>query len=147
MVRPLFPAATAAKLKVVRARGFETIRLFHDDAYACWTVNRSAGWADNTAVEAQAAVETGYGKLYANGKGGPQSGEMVIHLESPYRFRALATANIVSGNLLVINTDRLFRVDIVKPEDTDDLLMDVYLTELFNTPIPEVPSAPVPEVP
>lgn len=139
MVRPLFSAATAAKLKVVRERGFETIRLFHDDAYACWTVNRSAGWADSTSIEAQAIVESGLGKLYANGKGGPQSGEMVIHLESPYRFRTLTTANIHAGNLLVINEDRLFRVDITKPEDTDDLLMDVYLTELFSTPKPEVP--------
>lgn len=111
-------------------------REWHRDAYACWTVNRSAGWADGAGVEAQELVETGTGKLYANGAGGPQSGEMVIHVESPYRFRTVATAQIETGNLLVLNGDRLFRVDVAKREHVDDELMDVYLTELFSTPLP-----------
>lgn len=138
MVRPLFSPNTAAKLKHLRQRGFETVRMFHDDAYACWVVNRPAGWVDGDALEAQQLVASGVGKLYANGKGGPQAGDMVIHLESPYRFRTLASDPIEAGNLLVLNASRVFRVDVVKPEDVDDQLMDVYLTEMFTTPIPEV---------
>lgn len=118
---------------------------WHTDAYTSWKVNRPAGWTDGGSVEAQQSLESGYGKLYANGKGGPQSGEMVIHLESPYRFRVLTTANISAGNLLVINGDRLFRVDVTKPEHEGDVLMDVYLTELFSTPKPA--TTPPPEVP
>lgn len=134
---PLLSPATVAQLKQVRQEGFATVRLFHDDTYDCWTVNRDAGWADSTAVEAQTIVESGTGKLYANGAGGPQSGEMVITVESPYRFRTLATAEIETGHLLVINGTRLFRVDVAKREDVADELMDVYLTELFTTPMPE----------
>lgn len=136
---PLFSAATAARLKTIRQDGFETVRMFHDDTYTCWTVNRPAGWADSTSVEAQATVETGTGKLYAQGVGRPQTAEMVVALESGYRFRTLATSAIAPGTLLVINGDRRFRVDDVKREDVDDRLMDAYLTELVQTPMPEVP--------
>lgn len=148
---PLFSAATAARLKTIRQDGFETVRMFHDDTYTCWTVNRPAGWADSTSVEAQAPVETGTGKLYAQGVGRPQTAEMVVALESGYRFRTLAwwahpdfpelsvDTAIAPGTLLVINGDRRFRVDDVKREDVDDRLMDAYLTELFQTPMPEVP--------
>lgn len=114
-------------------------REWHRDTYVCWTVNRPAGWADGAAVEAEAVVGTGVGKLYANGAGRPQAGDLVIHLESPYRFRTLTTNVIESGNLLVLNGERLFRVDVAKPEDINDQLVDVYMTELFSTPIPEVP--------
>lgn len=113
-------------------------REWHTDTYECWKVSRPEGWVDDEHVEADIILESGFGKLYANGKGGPQTGEMVIHLESPYRFRTLTTADIQSGNLMVINGSRVFRVDITKPEHDGDVLMDVYLTELFNTPVPEV---------
>ena len=112
----------------------------HTDAYTCWTVNRPAGWADGTDVEAQAVVASGTGKLYANGAGGPIAAEgMVIHTESPYRFRTFASDPVENGHLVAINDARLFRVDVVKREGADDRLMDVYLTELFATPMPEVP--------
>ncbi len=114
-------------------------REWHRDVYECWTVNRGAGWPDSTQVEALEVVETGTGKLYANGAGRPQAGDLVINLESPYRFRTVATTGIRSGHLLVINGTRLFRVDVVKPEAADDLLVDIYLTELFSTQMPEVP--------
>lgn len=133
------------------ARGFATLREalpaiqqavhdeLHTDTYECWTVNRPAGWADSTSVEAQAVVASGTGKLYANGIGGPQTSEMVVSIESPFRFRTAATDAIAPGHLLVINGNRLFRVDNPKPEYGDDLLMDVGVTELFRTPMPEVP--------
>lgn len=111
-------------------------REWHTDAYDCWKVNRPAGWADGTGAEAQEKIESGAGKLYANGAGGPQSGDLVISIESPYRFRTLADAAIESGHLLVLNGQRLFRVDVAKRENVDDELMDVYLTELFSTPMP-----------
>lgn len=114
-------------------------REWHRDTYVCWAVNRPAGWQDGATVEAQEVVETGTGKLYANGAGRPQASDLVISLESPYRFRTLTTSRIKSGNLLVINDTRLFRVDIAKPEDAGDQLVDVYLTELFSTRMPEVP--------
>lgn len=112
-------------------------REWHKDEYVCWTVNRPAGWSDGQGVEAEQVVETGTGKLYANGAGRPQSGDLVIHIESPYRFRTLTTTAIASGNLLVLNGERLFRVDVAKPEHVNDQLVNVYMTELFSTPMPE----------
>ena len=118
-------------------------REWHDDAYDCWRVNRPAGWADSTAIEAQELIESGSGKLYANGGGGPQSGEIVISIESPYRFRTVSDSLISAGHLLVLSgvqpdkPTRLFRVDLAKRESVDDELMDVYLSELFSTPLPE----------
>lgn len=117
-------------------------REWHKDAYVCWAVNRGAGWVDGDTVETQSVVESGFGKLYANGKGGPQTGEMVIHLESPYRFRTVTSTYIESGNLLVLNGERFFRVDIGKPEDKDDELVDIYLTEMFTMQIPTIPEVP-----
>lgn len=127
----------AARIKALDQRGFDTDELFMDDTYECWTVNRPAGWADGAAVEAQRRTVSGLGRLSANGAGGPQAGELVIHVESPYRFQVHATAPIESGNLLVINGTRLFRVDVVKRGDIKARFMDVYLTELFSTPMPE----------
>lgn len=137
----MLESGNAARLRKRLRRAAQETKANNDfmDAYACWTVNRSSGWADGNGVEAQSILETGFGKIYANGAGGPQGGDMVVHLESPYRFRTHTTANIESGNLLVINGDRLFRVDVGKPEDAEDHLMDVYLTEMFSTPMPEVP--------
>lgn len=112
-------------------------REWHTDQYECWRVNRGESWADSTAVEAQERVETGRGKLYTNGIGGPQGGDMVIHVESPYRLRTVSESGIETGHLLVIG-DRRFRVDVTKRADIDDRLMDVYLTELFSTPFPEM---------
>lgn len=138
MVSRILDAATAREFTgAIRQFQQDIHEEWHRDTYTCWTVNRSAGWADSTSVEAQEKTSSGAGKLYASGVGGPQSGEMVVYLESPYRFRTLATAEIETGNLLVINGDRLFRVDIAKREHVDDQLMDVYLTELFTTPMPE----------
>lgn len=138
MVGPLLRPSTVSRLKNLRARGFATIREFHDDAYTVWKLNRASNWEDGTSVDGATSIESGTGKLYSNGAGRPQGVEGMIHLESPYRFRCLATAQIESGNLLVLNGARLFRVDIGKPEDVDDDLMDVFLSELFNTPMPEV---------
>lgn len=136
---PLFSAATAARLKAIRQDGFDTIRMFHDDTFACWETDRGVDWADDGSAEGQRLVVSGTGRLYEHGPGGDVSGENVIHVESPYRFRTLADAAIEPGNLLVINETRLFRVESTKPEDTDDRLMNVYLMELFNTPMPEEP--------
>ena len=133
------------------AAGFATLRRalpviqqavhdeLHTDTYDCWTVNRPAGWADSTSVEAKAIVGSGTGKLRANGIGGPQAGEMVISIESPFVFRTESTDTIRPGNLLIVNGTRLFRVDNPKPEYGADLLMDVGVTELFQTPMPAVP--------
>lgn len=107
---------------------------WHTDAYECWRVDRPAGWADSKAVEAQELIEAGTGRLYANGPGGPQGGEMVISIESPYRLRTLSDSLIDSGHLLVIG-NRRFRVDIAKRRG-DEPLMDAYLSELFSTPLP-----------
>ncbi len=120
-------------------------REWHEDAYDCWRVNRAAGWADSTSVEAQELIESGAGKLYANGQGGPQVGEGMIALDSPYRFRTEASCLIDTGHLLVLSgvqpdkPTRCFRVDVAKREDVNDVLMDVYLTELFTTPVPGTP--------
>lgn len=126
------------------------------DDFDCWRVNRPAGWADSTTVEVQERIAHGKGKLIPNGAGGPSAGlqtESVIFLESPYRFRTLAfdpTSDmpvlIEPGHLLVlrgqkvhgkrIHPARTFRVDVVKRGADDDLMMDVYLSELFTTPTP-----------
>lgn len=121
---------------------------WHNASYDCWRVKRPNGWVDGSGVETDVIVESGYGRLYPNGPGGPQSNEAVIFLESPYRFRTDVRAGFRSGYLLVIGVPgdpnahgpmesfRLFRVDNVKPGNPDSVLMDVYLTELFNTPYP-----------
>lgn len=118
---------------------------WHHDSYACWKVDRESGWPDGTQVETDKASGSGTGKLYANGSGGPQSSEMVVFVDSPYRFRTLVTAGIDIGDLMVIQVGdepsgkkRLFRVDVTKPAGIDAVLMDVYLTELFSTPLPKV---------
>lgn len=121
-------------------------REWHEDAYDCWRVNRGETWADSTSVEAQELIESGTGKLYANGEGGVSPGlvaEGVLALDSPYRFRTVADSSIGTGHLLVLSgvqpdkPTRLFRVDDVKR--TGSVLMDVYLTELVSTPLPEMP--------
>lgn len=133
----LLDAATAAEFKGGIAQLQADVHDFlHTDVYACWTVNRPVGWADSASVESQGQIGVGTGKLYEQGAGGPQSGEQVIHVESPYRFRTLTTSPIDTGHLLVVNGQRLFRVDVVKRESDDDRLMNGYLTELFNTPMP-----------
>jgi hypothetical protein len=138
MVARLLNAADAAAFDAALQQLQRDIHDFrHPDAYQCWRVNRPAGWKDSTDVEAQALVESGTGRLKANGAGGPQTGEMVITIESPYRFTTLADAAIETGHLLVINGQRLFRVDLPKRAGETDLLMQVYVTELFQTPMPE----------
>lgn len=140
MVARLLDAATAAEFTAAIQQLQTDIHDFrHPDAYVCWTVNRDAGWEDGDSVETQGIVETGTGKLSEGGVGGPVAGEGVIHIESPYRFRTLATSAIEPGHLLVINGSRVFRVDDARREHADDILMTVYVTELFNTPLPEEP--------
>lgn len=137
MVAPLLDAQSAAEFQAALHQLQADIHArLYTDAYQCWTVNRPAGWKDSTDVEAQALVESGTGRLKANGAGGPQTGEMVITIESPYRFTTLADAAIETGHLLVINGQRLFRVDLPKRAGETDLLMQVYVTELFQTPMP-----------
>lgn len=108
----------------------------HRDQFCCWEVDRPHGWQDSTSIEGQRITCYGWGKLYPNGVGGPAGGDMVIHVESPYRFRAQAVDPIETGNLLVLNGSRLFRVDTTKVGEGESVLMDVYLTELFLTPMP-----------
>src|SRR5665811_2250052 len=134
MVVRILDAASAAEFTSSIAQLQDDVHTFlHTDAYTCWAVNRPAGWVDGDGAEGTDPIGAGTGKLYENGAGGPQSGEQVIHVESPYRFRTLSTAQIDTSNLLVINGDRLFRVDIGKREAKTDLLMNVYVTELFST--------------
>ena len=137
MKRVLKPRVAASFTQTIQQLQQDVHEGWHHDTFDVWTVNRSAGWADGAGVEAQVKVASDVGRLYANGAGGPQAGEMVINIESPYLLRTVASAPIESGHLLVINGTRLFRVDVAKPEGVDNLLMDVYLTELFSTPMPE----------
>lgn len=111
----------------------------HDVPYQCYRINRDAGWEDGIGVEGAELVATGTGSLIPNGAGGPQASENVIHLESPYRFRTVADDDIQDGDLLVLDGTRRFRVDVCKRRGDDKYLMTVYLTELFVTPMPEVP--------
>ncbi len=136
MVRPLLSARQVARIKVTRQRGFETVQRFWEGPFQFWTVNRPAGWEDGVGVETQGRIGGGIGKLYEQGAGGPQSGEQVIHIESPYRFRTESSHAIETGHMLVLDNGRRFRVDLPKREGDDDPLMNVYLTELFNTPMP-----------
>lgn len=110
----------------------------HTDAYAVWRVSRGGTWVSDISAEARSLVEIGTGKLYENGAGGPQAGEMVIHVESPYRFRTLATADIEDGDWIVLNEDRVFAVDVGKRESVSDVLMNVYMAEI--TDVVEVPA-------
>lgn len=135
----LDPATAKIFTDSIRTLQDDIHREWHTDTFDCWTVNRPAGWSDSDSVEVKTKKGNGRGKLYANGAGRPQGSEMVIHLESPYRFRTVSDAPIESGNLLVINGERVFRVDVAKPEHAEDVLMDVYVSELFSTPNPEVP--------
>lgn len=140
MVTPLFSPAQATRLKVIRDRGAGTVRLFHDDSYAVWIRVRpdgaGASWDDGTTGERWEQNGAGTGKLYENGAGGPTTGEDVIYVESPYRFRTLTSAAFDTTMHLVINGQRLFRVDAFKVEDIDDRLANAYLSELLDHPLP-----------
>lgn len=155
MVAPLYSNRTQRRINSAFRRLDWTFYLNYADEYDCWRVNRGPGWADSTAVEATERIGHGMGDLIPQGPGGPQASEMVISLESPYRFNTLAfdpetndPVRIESGHLLAIRGhadngqsetgQRLFRVDLVKRGRDTDLLMDVYLTELFSTPMPGV---------
>lgn len=157
VARSLLGPRQVTRLKHLRQRGFTTARRFHDDAFVCWRTVRSSDWGTTTTPEADEVVMSGTGRLYENGPGGPIAGENVIHIESPYRFRtaawmvdpndvdAVIAVPIESGHELVINGDRLFRVESVKREDDDDQLVNVFLAELVNTDLPEVTPEPEPE--
>lgn len=133
----LLSPTQAIRLKVIREAGFNTVRLFHDDAYTAWKRLRPVGtWDDGTADERWQQGGAGTGKLYENGAGGPGTSEGVIYPDSPYRFRTLATANFDATFYLVINLTRLFRVDAFKVEDVADMLGNAYLKELFDAPLP-----------
>ena len=135
---PYVGAGTVATIRAAKARArATTAAITFADTYTCWRVNRPAGWEDSTSVETQGLVESGVGRLRPNGAGGPITGEMVIAVESPYRLRTWADALIDTGHLLVVNGARLFRVDLPKRGGAGDPLMDVYVTELFKTPLPE----------
>ena len=153
MDRSLLSPRQVAKLKRTRRRGFATARRFHDDTFTIWTKHRpeseDGSWNAGTADELWAKGTEGTGKLYENGSGGPQMGEGMIFPDSPYRFRTLTSdfadyaedgksAADLSHLWLVINTTRLFTVDVVKIEDVDDLLATVYIREVFGAPLPEV---------
>ena len=144
MIESYVGASTAAAIQAARQRAKATAGVIRFvDTYTAWEVNRPAGWSDGSTVEAKAQVETGVGRLIEQGAGGPQGGETVIHVESPYRFQTYAfdpdtliASGIATGNLLVVNGARLFRVDAIKRSDSDNPLMNVYVTELFSTPMP-----------
>lgn len=122
---------------------------FHD-MFEIWTADRPIGtWDSGAVLESLTLKTSGDGKLYAEGSGGPISSESMIVLESAYRFR-MRTSVLdsfkedgkgipdISGSVLVVNRSRMFVIDNAKPEDQDDYLMDIYLTELIGKPIPEV---------
>ncbi|MGB3330440.1 MAG: hypothetical protein WBA46_15875, partial [Thermomicrobiales bacterium] len=63
MVNPLFSPATAARLKAIRQRGFDTAELFMDDAYVIEVLVRPEGWENGTASEYWEVREAGACKL------------------------------------------------------------------------------------
>lgn len=132
MVSPFLSSATATKIRALAQRGQATTAQFFTDTYAAYEVNRPEGWATGTVQESDVLRGTGTGKLRANGAGGPQAGEHVITIESPYVFRTWAAEPIQTGDELIVNGDRIFRVDLAKREGDDDLLMDVYCTEIVE---------------
>jgi quercetin dioxygenase-like cupin family protein len=91
----------------------------------------------------------GKGELIEAGSGGPQLGEAVIHVESPYRFQTVASAfetvPRIAGHsepdvthcVMVINGTRLFQIDALKVESAHDLIVNVYLSERFDDPLPQ----------
>lgn len=121
------------------------------DSYELWRARRPLGaWDRGAAPEAMELLGKGNGKLYANGAGGPRTTDVVISLESAYRFRAHRSITDplrrdgygepeTAGCYLVVNRARLFVLDMVKPEDIDDLLVDCYLSELIGKPVPPLP--------
>jgi hypothetical protein len=159
MVAPFLDTRTQWVFKDSMRRLKWTFYLMYVDDFDVWRVNRPAGWADSTSIEVQERIAHGRGKLLPNGTGGPAVGlvaEGVINLESPYRLRTLAfdpatevPVLIEPGHLLVvrgqkvhgkrIHPARTFRVDEVKRGADDDIMLDVYLLELFTTPTPGEP--------
>jgi hypothetical protein len=156
MVAPFIDQRTRRLFTDSMRRLAWTFHLMATDEFDCWRVNRGPGWADNTSVEAQERIAHGVGKLLPNSAGGMAPGlviEGVLAIESPYRLRALSFDPVTQeptlireGHLLAITGHstndrpetgyRLFRVDMVKRGSDDALMMDVYLTELFNVPVP-----------
>lgn len=125
-------------------------REWHNDVFEVFRVKRPAsGWDSGSTTEGLTLEYSGVGKLYANGAGGPIASEDVIFPESPYRLRTVASildgfrvdgmsTPDLSGCQVVVNGSRLFVIDSIKPEDVDDYLVDIYLTELIGKPLPVI---------
>ena len=124
-------------------------RELHTDTYTLYRVERPAGsWDTGTAGEAVTALGGGTCKLAENGPGGPSMGDGIIYPESPYQVRTLATAfdplprdpdtsaPDPSHVWMVINGDRLFKVEMVKVEAGRDLLATAYVREVFDRTLP-----------
>lgn len=126
-------------------------RELHTDTYTLWIVERPAGtWDTGAAPETWTVLGAGTCKLAEHGPGGPRMGDGVIYPESPYQVRMLADAfdglpraagestPDPSHAWLVINGDRLFKVEMVKTEADRDVLGTAYVREVFDRTLPGV---------
>lgn len=126
-------------------------RELHTDTFTLYRVERPTGtWDSGTAAESWTVLASGTGKLAEQGPGGPSMGDGVIYPESPYQFRTLAasfaalpresdtSAPDPSHAWLVVNGNRLFKVEMVKLEADRDLLGTAFVREVFDRALPGV---------
>lgn len=148
----MLESPNAARMRARLRRGAQETKETNDlrDLFVIVRPERPAGrWDAGIDDELLMPIVSGRGKLYATGQGGPTGQEAGIVLESDFRFRVAvysfvppwktpATLPDVTNMWLIVNGNRLFVIDNFKPEDVDDYLADVYLSELIGTPIPAV---------
>lgn len=149
----MLESTNSARLRKKLRRGAQETKSAHDfmDGFEIWKPSRPANqWDNGTSVETLALLTSNTGKLYANGPGGPMTNEDVVFVESAYRFRTYTSVvegfhapgdgtPDVTGMFLVVNRSRIFVIDNAKPEDDEDWLIDLYLTEMVGKPIPKLP--------
>lgn len=129
-------------------------RELYRSPWVLWQRDRPLGaWDDGSAAEGWRTLASGLGKLSENGAGGPAMPEGIVHPESPYRLRCAAAdlpddpEALIGGDdrsapdrthlYLSVEGDRLFAVDAIKEEGSEDRLASMYLRELFGFPMPQ----------
>ena len=126
-------------------------RELHTDTFTLYRVERPAGaWDAGTAGETWEVLASGTCSLKAQGPGGPSMGEGIVYPESPYRVRLMADAVDTlprepgtsspdpSHAWMVINGDRLFKVEMIKVGAERSLLATAYVREVFDRDLPGV---------
>ena len=121
----------------------DTVKVvFWDVSWVAWVKVRPEdgdedSWTGGTARETWHATGTiGTGRLRENGQGGPVVGENVIYQQAPYRLRTDVSPALDATMWLVVDGDRLFKVNGFTDRGGERQHGHAYLTEIFGEALP-----------